>query len=275
MGLKAIGLAFALTLGSGACASALASAILVIPRPGPLEPYRFFGGRTVTIPLVVHASAPGPITLRAQLVQLTADLAIPIGAEVDVSLPQDGPRRRVEVELSTPLPAVARETGFELWIRSRSDGQAAWDMAGQIPLRVYPADLLAPVRRWATAHPLRVKDEHGSLLALLQRERIPVVGVTGAPDPRPGRIVTLYAGPRVSGERAKVPIGEGEAVVLFTERQTSGPRVVIERAGWGTAVTVDMPLLDRLATDPLAQRILLELLQLVHEDRPSTGGDIP
>ncbi len=271
----AVALACALTLGAGTCADSLASSVLVIPRSGSLEPYRFFGDRTVTVPLLVHASEPGELTLRAQLVQLTADLAVPIGALIEVPLPRNAaPQGSIEIELSTPLPAVARETAFELWIRSRRGRQTVWDMAGRIALRVYPADLLGPVRRWATAHPLRVNDDHGTLLEFLRRQEIPVVGVTGARDSRAGRTVTLYTGPQASRQHAHVPIREGEAVVLFTERHTDTPRVLIERAGGRTAVTVEMRLLDRLATDPLAQRILLELFELVHEDRPSPGGDV-
>jgi hypothetical protein len=40
-------------------------------------------------------------------------------------------------------------------------------------------------------------------------------------------------------------------------------------------VTVEMRLLDRLATDPLAQKMFLEVFELVHEERPSTGGNVP
>ena len=273
-GVWAFALVFALTLVSGASAGSFGSPALVIPHPNRFEPYRFFGDRTVAVPLLVHASEPGGLSLRAQLVQLTSDLAVPIGAEREVPLPRDvSPRTRIEIELSIPLPAVKRETDFELWVRSRRDRDEVWHTAGRIALRVYADDHLSPVRSWARSHPLRVEDDHGSLVEFLRQQRIPVVEVRGTQGSRAGRGVTLYAGPQALRKRARVPLREDEAIVLFTERRTETPRFLIERSGRGTAVTVEMHLLDRLATDPLAQKIFLEVFELVHEERPSTGGD--
>ena len=274
-GVRAFALVGALALASGVSAGSFGDPALVIPRSAPLEPYRFFGDQTVAAPLLVHAREPEDLSLRAQLVQLTSDLAVPIGAEIDVPLPRDvSPRPRLEIELSIPLPAVKRETDFEIRFRFRRGPEKVWAAAGRIALRVYPADLLGPVRSWATSHPLRVVDDHGLLIGFLREQRIPVVGVTATRGSRAGRGVTLYAGPQALRKGAHGPLREDEAIVLFTERQTEVPRFLIERTGGGTRVAVEMRLLDRLATDPLAQKIFLEVFELVHEETSSTGGNV-
>ena len=58
----------------------------------------------------------------------------------------------------------------------------------------------------------------------------------------------------------------------FAERETETPRFLVERKGEGTAVTVEMRLLDRLAADPLAQKIFLELFEVLNNERQSRDG---
>ena len=138
-------------------------------------------------------------------------------------------------------------------------------------MRVYPGDLLSPVRQWATSHPLRVKDDRGSLIEFLRQQQIPVVG-RETEGSRDDRGVTLYAGARAFRERALAPPRPGEAIILFTERETETPRFLVERKDGETAVTVEMRLLDRLAADPLAQKIFLELFEVLNNERQSMGG---
>ena len=268
----AVALALVLAFGSGAAARSLGSPAWVTPRASRVEPYRFFADRVATIPLLVHVPEPQGLALDAQLLQLASDFAIPIGAALEVPLPTDAsPSSGVEIELSIPLPAVKRETDFELRFRSRLGRDGVWHAAGGIPLRVYPGDLLSPVRQWATSHLLRVKDDRGSLIEFLRQQQIPVVGreTEGSLDDRG---VTLYAGARAFRERALTPLRQGEAIVLFTERETETPRFIVEHKDGGTAVRVEMRLLDRLAADPLAQKIFLELFEVLNNERLSIGG---
>ena len=269
----AVALALVLAFGAGAAARSPGSPASVTPRASRIEPYRFFADRTVTVPLLVHAPEPQGLVLHAELVQLASGFAVPIGAPLDVPLPTDAsPGPGVEVELSIPLPAVKRETDFELRFRSRRGHDGVWQAAGRVPLRVYPGDLLSPVRQWATAHALRVKDDQGSLIAFLRQQQILVAG--GEPQGvRDDRRVTLYAGARALRERALVPLAQGEAIVLFAERETDTPRFLVERKGEGMAVTVEMRLLDRLAADPLAQKIFLELFEVLNNEQQSMGGN--
>jgi hypothetical protein len=273
-GIAAFAVAVALTVGSGVAAGGLGGHALVIPRPDRLEPYRFFGDRTVKVPLLIYAPEPERLTLRAELVQLTSNLSVPIGAELSVLLPKSAsPRPGIELDLSVPLPAVKRETDFELRIRSRRDRDGVWHAAGRIALRVYPGDLLSPVRDWAKSHSLRVEDDQGSLIQFLRDQEIPFAGVGRTQGLRATRDVTLYAGARALRKRERFPLREGEAIVLFREQKTETSHLLIERTGRGTVVTVEMRLLDRLATDPLAQKVFLEVFQLLHEERPLTKGE--
>ena len=274
-GVVAFTLASCLALGSEAYAASFGGPALVITRPSRPEPLRLFGGQPVAVPVLVHALEVEGLTLRAQLVQLTSNLSVPIGAELEVPLPSNpSPHSGIELDLSVPLPAVQRETNFELRIRSRRGHDKPWHAAGAIALRVYPGDLLDSVRVWAKSHPLRVRDGDGSLQHFLRRQRIPVVANGKARGLRDGRGVSLFAGAPALREHKRFPRLEDEAVVLFTEQESEPPRLLIERTDRGTTVSVEMRLVDRLATDPLAQKIFLEVFQLLHEERPPVKGDI-
>ncbi len=274
-GVVAFTLASCLALGSEAYAASFGGSALVITRPSRPEPLRLFGGQTVAVPVLVHTLKVEGLTLRAQLVQLTSDLSVPIGAEFEVPLPLNpSGHSGIELDLSVPLPAVQRETNFELRVRSRRGHDKPWHAAGRIALRVYPGDLLDAVRVWAKSHPLRVRDTKGALQHFLRQQKIPVVADGKTQGFRDGRGVSLFAGASALREHERFPLPEGEAIVLFTERESDPPRFFIERTDRGTTVSVEMRLLDRLATDPLAQKIFLAVFQLLHEERPSVKGDI-
>ena len=274
-GVVAFTLASCLALGSEAYAASFAGPALVIARPSRPEALRLFGGQTVAVPVLVHALKVEGINLRAQLVQLTSNLSVPIGAELEVPLPSNpSPHSGIELDLSVPLPAVQRETNFELRVRSRRGHDKPWHAAGRIALRVYPGDLLDSVRVWAKSHPLRVRYGNGSLQRFLRRQRIPVVADGKAEGFHDGPGVSLFAGASALRKHKRFPLPEGEAIVLFTERESEPPRLFIERTDRGTTVSVEIRLLDRLATDPLAQKIFLEVFQLLHEERPLVKGDI-
>ena len=115
----AVALALVLAFGSGAAARSLGSPAVVTPRASRVEPYRFFADRTVAVPLLVHAPEPQGLALHAQLVQVASGFVVSIGAALEVPLPTEAsPSPGVEIELSIPLPAVKRETDFELRFRS-------------------------------------------------------------------------------------------------------------------------------------------------------------
>jgi hypothetical protein len=230
------------------------SPALVVTRPAAGEPLRFFGGRTVNVPLVLHTTQFEGLSVRAELVQLSASLALPVAREVDVPLavpdrPAASPAS--ELELPVSLPAVHRETDFELRFRSFRLAEPVGRPAGRVALRVYPDNLLEPVRVWAESHAIRLEDGHGSVTELFRRQGIAVTD-TAHPD------LTVFAGLRSTRVRTLRRHGSAPAEVFFTEREVATPHLVVERTGKNTRVTVEMYLLDRLTTDPLAQKMFLE-----------------
>ena len=261
----------AFTLGPTVFAESFSSAALVTPRPKPNDPYRYFGGRTVTVPLLIHAPETEELSIRAELWQLATNLLAPVGGELEVPLSAAaGAGPASELDFSVALPAVKRETDFELRFRSCRQGTQVWQAAGRIPLRVYPADLLGSVRAWAESHPVQVEDDHGSVIELLRLHGIPIATQPGA------RGVTLYAGPRALEKQARLPFRHDEmAIVIFAESQTEIPRLFIDRTGRQTTVRVEMRVLDRLAADPLAQKVILEVFKLLQEQAPLNTGVIP
>jgi hypothetical protein len=208
------------------------------------EPLRFFGDRIAAVPVSIHSPGEGT-AIRADLVQLTSGLAARAAGEIDVP-----PGAR---ELAVSLPAVTRQTDFELRFRWRDRDHPAWQPAGRIALRVYPADLLAPLRAWAQSHPLRAEDER--MAEFLRSRGIPLAGRDGP------REVTLYTG---GSALQKL---RGETAVLVTERETEIPHLVVDRTGPGVRVRVEARLMDRLADDPLAQKILMEAFRLLQETK--------
>jgi len=220
--------------------------------------HRLFGGRTVTLPVLVHAPDPDSVDLRAVLVQLTSSLSMPVADELDVRLSGDtaaGPWLDAGVSL-TP-PEVKRESDFEIRFRSRRHGESTWQPAGRLTVRIYPSDLLEPVREWARSHPISVQDDRGRLVEFLRRQRIRIADQTG------GGGVTLHVGSRGKDEGRFLL--HGRAAILFHERETDTPYLLVERTGPGIVMTVEARFLDRLETDPQAQKLLLEVFRRLHE----------
>jgi hypothetical protein len=251
-------------------AQPLTDLVMVTARPDPIEPYRFIGGRTVTVPLIVHLPTREGLTVLAELVQLSSTLAVPIAGGVDVplgvSVPEAGATS--ELELSVALPAVTRETDFELRFRSFRPPDRVAQTAGRVELRVYPANLLEPVRVWAESHSIRLEDDQGSVTEVFREQRIAVALGPGPSD------LTVYVEPRSAQKPSRLPRADGRPAIILAEREKATPHLVVDRTSRGTTVTVEMRLLDRLATDPLAQKIFLEAFQYaaITDDAAPTQG---
>jgi TolB-like protein len=116
-------------------------AALVEPFPVSRELYRCVGDRTAMLPLSIAATQIDTRVIRADLVQLGAGLALPVMRDLDVPVRIPAPGvLRITSTVALTLPAVTRETDFELRFRSRRETDETWRPAGRVAVRVYPAD---------------------------------------------------------------------------------------------------------------------------------------
>ncbi len=131
-------------------------------------------------------------------------------------------------------------------------------------VKVYPKTLLDPLRVWAQHHPLIVKDRNGKLAAFLAQQAVtfrtrrfdtrtlsdvkPVYFVTG-PDSSPLSNAASWNTEHIN-------------IVFFHERMYNISKIKSLNTKYGTRIDVEMKLLDKLMTDPLAQKVLLEIFRM-------------
>ena len=222
-----------------------------------------FGGRPVSVPLVLYGVPGARADLRARLVQVAPGLAAPAGEPVDIASGLDfsaGLRRELSVDVM--VPAVDRESRFELTVFLRAPPRGDWRPVGTLPLRAYPNDLLKPLKRWTERQPLRLDDPSGKLERFLSVQGIAFLDLSARTlEKSEGPVVTVLVDGADDLARAKARARRGEAVVLLRERAVAFPRIERMRWGTGSLQVVELPLLDRLAVDPKAQSLFLELLR--------------
>ncbi|HKW91414.1 MAG TPA: hypothetical protein VJX92_05905 [Methylomirabilota bacterium] len=222
-----------------------------------------FGGRTLSVPLVLYGTPGVRADLRARLVQLAPGLAAPAGEPLDIASDVDfstGLRR--DLSFDVLIPAVERESRFELTVFLRAPPSGAWRPVGTLLLRAYPNDLLKPLKRWTERQPLRLDDPSGKLERFLAAQGIAVLDLSARSlEKADGPVVTVLVDRSDDLARAKARARRGEAVVLLRERAGAFPRVERTRWGAGSLLVVELELLDRLPVDPQAQNLFLELLR--------------
>ncbi len=191
------------------------------------ESHHYFGGHPVSLSLKTQVHPCGKI--RAQLYATTHALEAPIGDPVssDCSRP-----------LRIGLPEVRVKTEFNLEIESLTE--KGWVTSGNIPLQVYPQQLLASLRDWAQENDLVVADSDGKLEQFLEKQNIPFV-----PNHRK----------RLEPPAVHISAGEGE--IFFMEKSEGVPRIFVKEK----KVLIEMPFLDRLAIDPSFQYEFVRMFQ--------------
>lgn len=234
-----------------------------------------FGGRPISVPLVLYGTPGVRADVRARLVQVAPGLAAPAGNPVDVASGVDfsvGLRR--ELSFDVMVPAVERESRFELTVLLRAPPSKDWRPVGTLVLRAYPNDLLKPLKRWSERQPLRLDDPSGKLERFLTAQGIAVLDLSARSLEKPdGPVVTVLVDGTGDLARAKARARRGEAVVLLRERAAAFPRIERMRWGGGALLVVELPLLDRLSVDPQAQILFLELLRSARSDETNTEED--
>lgn len=221
------------------------------------------GGRSVSVPLVLYGAPDARVDVKARLFQRAAALSAPAGDDVVVASGvafSAGLRQKLTVLV--PVPVVEREASFELIVFLRVHPDAAWRRAGSVPVRAYPGDLLAPLRRWSQRQPLRLRDASGALERFLTAEGIAFLELRARPlEPPDHPVVTLLVGGSDDLAVAKDRARSGEAVIVLRERAAAFPRAQLTRWGPGSVTVVDFEVLDRVSADPRAQSVFLELIR--------------
>ena len=222
-----------------------------------------FGGRLVSVPVVLYGVPGARADLRARLVQVAPGLAAPAGEPVDIAAGVEfGAGLRRELSVDVMVPAVDRESRFELTVFLRAPPSGDWRPVGTLLLRAYPNDLLKPLKRWTERQPLRLDDPSGKLERFLAAQGIASLDLNARSlEKGDGPVVTVLVDRTDDLTRAKARARRGEAVVLLRERAVAFPHIERISLGGGSLLVVELPLLDRLAVDPQAQSLFLELLR--------------
>ena len=132
-----------------------------------------FGGQAIKLPIAVQTSSREQINLKAKLTQVTFSLTAQHTIVPEISLPLEQENRaRADREVTLELPTVQRETDFQLSFQAQTESQDLWSEAGIVRIRVYPKDLLAPLKTWSRKVQLRLDDREGILEYLLATQEV-------------------------------------------------------------------------------------------------------
>ena len=233
--------------------------------PQELEPViHRFGGQEIILPIAVRADSLEQIDLKSSLVQVTSSLAAELAVTPEMRLKPDREERtKTRGDVKLELPVVRRETNFQLRFQAKSGSQNQWSEVGMFHIRVYPRDLLAPLKDWSQRIQLRLDDRQGILEDLLEAQDVVFVDSKAPLEKREGvPVVTMIVRDNPQASLPRRPLGPGGAVVVFNERVKNLPKVVVTPSGAGLLVRVDLQIIQRLLEDPRAQKQLLEIVGL-------------
>ncbi len=217
------------------------------------SPLHRFERSEVTLPLPAPIAVEATAAIRAQWVQVSHRLTRPHGEPVELCASNCATLER----FTLVLPAVDRITTFEIHLQ-HGGSSTGWPTLYTVPIRIYPSNLLAPVKNWAHHNTLVVRDREGKLHRFLESEDIPFVTRM---FPSTGRrpVVQLLTGDeeRPRERREQKP----RRTVVFTENVSDLPKILVREQPPHRHIRVEMMLLDRL-TDPRAQLVLLETFRM-------------
>jgi len=221
-----------------------------------------FGGRTIPVRMTLYGPQDTRADLRARLFQLSSGLVAPVGTDRDVASDVNfGRGLRQQLTFNLEVPAVQRESHFEAVILARAHPAGEWRRLGSASFRAYPSDLLKPLKRWSEDRPLRVHDPSQKLERFLTAQGISFLDPNARTFEKSTEpLITLVVGGADALALAKRRAERGDAVMLFMERAVAFPRIERARGPRGAMTIVELELLDRLPTDPQAQKLFLELI---------------
>lgn len=225
-----------------------------------------FGGQEITLPIAVQTSSREQINLKAKLTQVTFSLTAQHNIVPEISLPLEQENRaRADREVKLELPTVQRETDFQLSFQAQTESQDLWSEAGIVQIRVYPKDLLAPLKNWSRKVQLRLDDREGILEYLLATQEVAFVDSRAQMEKLEGvPVVTMIVKNTQKVSLPRRPLAPHNSIIVFNEHVENVPKVVVTPLGTGRLIQVDLHIIKRLLEDPRAQKQFLEIIQLAH-----------
>ena len=247
---------------------------LALARPAgpvwlPQEP-GYFALEEIAIPLAVRRGTDCE-TISAVLVQLSASLEAHLERRLlpkcrDVTGPMAaGPR---PVSFRFRVPDVRRKSRFEWRFAACAREGVGCRSLLTVPFTAFPRNLLTPLKVWAEEHVLVVRDRDGGLQSFLDDQDIPFFERAAPSYPDAERMTLLVSKEKAVDRNTLLKMTGQGGVVVFRETRDGLPLVQSETMGPHRLITVRLPVVSALATDPYAQELLLELVRLSQGKEP-------
>lgn len=232
--------------------------------PSVMTPVHLFGNQPIEFPIVLSGEIDRFENIHAQLIQYTSSLEVPNGEPIPVDIAGVAPAsHELDRQISLILPAVKRETSFGLRFTATDLGNKEQVTIGEVPLILYPQELVEPVKTWSQNVQLRVKDPLGTLTKFLETQNIRFDDFQSPASIVPGEsvvnMVTVNPDDRF---RKEDYIKTGQTTVFFLEKGVGLPHVLAVQGADRQVIEVNMELLKNLDHDPQAQKMFLEIVQL-------------
>ena len=163
------------------------------------------------------------------------------------------------------VPKVKRESRFEWrFAECGTPGDACRGLI-DIPVDVFPADILASIRNWASRESLLVKDPSGALAEFLDQQRIEFIERRSAIT-KGSQVVSLLVEDKKKIQQSELtPYLERGGVVVFRKSPDTLPLIKSRHVAGRSLISVELPLIEILAGNPRAHKAFLEIFQTLFE----------
>ena len=245
------------------------------PKNEPKKIWKVFGGQTISVSLVVYGDPKERISIQADLFQTASGnfaapvkKAIPIASDLDLSRSVQYP-----IAFLLQLPKVERASDFYLCYSYRLDSEEKWENAGSVNMRVYPDDILKPIQSFAEKNRIYLYGENSILRSFFKYKNIRFEDIKDSfpkPEINPGLILAEYIDEDWFALPKELP--SDQAVVVFYPPTDRLPRIMVKQASHGILLEVKMDLLDELTTNPEAQELFEEIIDLALNHLTAAGN---
>ena len=235
--------------------------------PVTIPPPAYFSEQAAVIEMILSGARSCP-QIAATLVQKTTRLEAEIAQQQLLDCDRFKPRfdgAPQTIAFRFAVPKVKRESRFE-WRFAECDtsGGNCRDLL-DIPFDTFPPDLLGSIRKWASRESLVVKDPVGVLADFLDQQGIDFTARRSG-IARDSQVVSLLVEDKNEiGLAEMAPYLEKGGVVVFRKSQNILPLIKTRRVAGQSLISVELPLITSLASDPRAQKTLLEIFQMLFE----------